>query len=104
MDQTTFDQVVKKQMMRCEAVLQRKAKHYAVTGEDRLVQFKKMAILENQTVYDSLGGVMAKHVTKLYDMLTMPEEFKMKDFDETITDLMNYLILLKALIVENSDE
>lgn len=104
MDQTTFDQVVKKQMMRCEAVLQRKAKHYALSGVDRLEQFKKMAKLENTTPIQALGGAMAKHITKFFDMSTYPHNFKEKDWDETITDVMNYLILAKALVVEESGD
>ena len=103
MDRTTFDQTVKKQMMRCESVLARKAKHYALWA-DRLEQFKKMATLENTSPITALGGVMAKHITKIYDMMALPKEFKMKDWDESITDAINYLLLLKALLVEDEGE
>lgn len=100
MDQQTFDQEVKKQWMRCERVLVKKADHYAL-DEDRLDQFKKIAVLNNTMPVNACISLMSKHVTKIYDMAEWPDRFKIKDWDESITDCINYLMLLRAIIEED---
>ncbi len=104
MNNTDFESVVKKQMRRCNDVLTRKAKHYVIGSEDRLDQFKKMARLQNVTQLQALGGAAAKHLNKFFSMISQPNGFSMSDWNETITDSINYLILAKAILAEEDDE
>ena len=49
----------------------------------------------------ALAGMMSKHVVSLYDMCySTLLHFDMGQWDEKITDCINYLILLKALVKE----
>lgn len=49
----------------------------------------------------ALAGMMSKHVVSLYDMCySTLLHFDMEQWDEKITDCINYLILLKALVKE----
>lgn len=45
--------------------------------------------------------MMAKHIVSLYDMCYADREtFDMDTWDEKITDSLNYLFLLKAIVEE----
>ena len=49
----------------------------------------------------ALAGMMAKHIVSLYDMCYADgETFDMATWDEKITDSLNYLFLLKAVVEE----
>ena len=73
------------------------------TGDriDRLSAFKIAASLQGCTPKAALAGMMSKHVVSLYDMCySSLLQFDLEQWDEKITDCINYLILLKALIKE----
>ena len=90
---TIFDEQVK----RCEAVLLHKGKEYAPDETDRLSSFKAAAALLHCTQPEALCGMLAKHI----DMcLTGSEHYGMDAWDEKITDSINYLILLRAIVKE----
>ena len=70
-------------------------------GIDRLNAFKIAASLQGCTPKAALAGMMSKHVVSLYDMCySSLLQFDLEQWDEKITDCINYLILLKALIKE----
>lgn len=49
----------------------------------------------------ALAGMMAKHIVSLYDMCYADREtYDVGTWDEKITDSINYLILLRAIIEE----
>lgn len=94
---TIFDEQVK----RCKAVLLHKGKEYAPGETDRLSSFKAAAALLHCTQPEALCGMLAKHIVSVYDMcLTGSEHYGMDAWDEKITDSINYLILLKAIVKE----
>lgn len=97
-----FNEVVKKQLGRCESILVKKAEEYAT--EDRLHNFKVAAKIENCSPEQALMGMMAKHTVSVYDMLNSGKEYSSQMWDEKITDSINYLILLRALIEEKKEE
>ena len=99
-----FEKIVNEQLETCKKVLCSKAKEYAT--EDRLHNFKTAANLENCTPIGALGGMMAKHTVSVYDMINGTNEgfeYPMELWNEKITDSMNYLILLKALVIEENN-
>ena len=103
MDTKQFNKVIKDTLVHCESVLCKKASEYAT--EDRLHNFKSAAIVEQTTPIGALAGMMAKHTISVYDMCkgsTKGITYSNALWDEKITDSINYLLLLKALIAEDS--
>lgn len=101
MNNKDFDRLMEAQLKRCIDVLLDKAGQYAEDG-DRLHNFRVAAALENRSVPDALGGMMAKHTTSIYDMVRDPnwDEFPLDLWEEKITDHLNYLFLLNAAVRE----
>jgi hypothetical protein len=103
MNHRDFNVVFKTQMQRCEEVLGLKSAEYATTA-DKLHNFKVAAYLQGLTIDQALGGMMAKHSVSIYDLIGKNEPSSMELWDEKITDHINYLILLKAILVEAEQE
>ena len=93
--------VVEKQIVKCTEILQKKEKEYVTENTDRLVAFKVAAILQRCSPKEALAGMMAKHIVSIYDMCnTHSISYDMATWEEKITDSMNYLILLRAIVEE----
>ena len=97
-----FIEIVEAQNRRCLKLLDKKQKEqYGITDdEDRLIQFKKLAVLKNRTRLQSVGDLMSKHTTMIYDLIET-DALESKIWQEVINDHMNYLHLLKAQLVED---
>lgn len=93
-----FEDILDAQIKRVRDVLVVKATEYA--NEDRLANFKKAAHLVGATIPQAISGMMVKHTVSIYDMIESGEEFTMEQWDEKITDHINYLILLRAAVAE----
>lgn len=101
MDTATFTTIVDREVARCKAILIKKGKTYTTQDEDRLGQFKAAAALQGTNSIKALGGMMAKHETKLHTLINRPNgATSLVEWNETIGDMHNYLFLLKALIEE----
>lgn len=100
-----FNDTIEKQWMKCKRMMAKKADRYA-PGDDRLIQFKTAGILQKVTPIKALGGEMVKHTTTLYDLIdgTIPGVKKEAVWDEVISDHINYLFLLKGLLVEKFED
>ena len=96
-----FNQVVEEQLKRCTDILIVKAKEYAT--DDRLHNFKVAAELENCTPRQALAGMMAKHTVSIYDMCRSDVKFSDDQWNEKITDHINYLLLLRAIVEEENE-
>ena len=105
MTKDTFNIVINDQLNLCTNVLIEKARQYA-TG-DRLHNFKVAAEIQKITPVSALAGMMAKHTVSIYDMCSDTEQniqHTMDLWEEKITDHINYLLLLKALLVDGQTE
>ena len=94
-----FDQCVKSRITKCLDTLCVKAKEYA-NNDDRLRSFWQAATIEKVSPYEALGGMLAKHIISIYDMLPTAERHSSAKWDEKIGDAINYLLLLDALLVD----
>lgn len=94
-----FAAIVDNQFKTCSNVLFSKAKEYA-KDDDRLHNFKTAAALMNDTPIKALAGMMRKHTVSVYDMCESSQDYPIELWDEKITDHINYLLLLKAAVVE----
>lgn len=109
MIQADFNHVIYDQMERCEDMLVAKGTEYApdVTRDsdlDRLAHFKKAAVIMNTTPKVALMGMLSKHLVSVSDMCTDGKEYSIERWDEKITDSINYLLILRAIIEEEKSE
>jgi len=93
-----FKDILDAQITRVQDVLVVKAAEYAT--EDRLANFRKGANLRGVGMPQVVTGMMVKHTVSIYDMVESEKQFTMDQWDEKITDHINYLILLRATLVE----
>jgi len=96
-DQEQLMKDVQAQYDRCFEVLVEKAKRYCAGDDDRLGMFKRNAKIEMTTPEDVLGSYMVKHTNSIIQMVRANES-DMNKWNEKITDHINYLFLLGALI------
>ena len=92
-----FNKVVETQLDRIRSVLMRKASEYNL-DEDRLSVFKHAAALSEETPEQALYGMMLKHIISVTDMVNSKKAYSEEAWNEKITDLCNYLILLQGLL------
>ena len=96
-----FENILDAQIKRVRDVLVVKAAEYAT--EDKLANFKKVAHLRGCGLPQAVLGMMAKHTVSIFDMVESGKPYNMALWDEKITDHINYLILLRAALVENAE-
>ena len=93
-----FDRIFEETVEKSRSVLASKSKEYAT--EDKLHNFKVAAVTEGVSNRRALGGMMVKHTVSIYDLLRADECADLAMWDEKIGDHINYLILLRALVIE----
>lgn len=71
---------------------------------DRLAHFKKAAAMMNTTPRAALLGMLSKHLISVSDMCMDKAPHDVAIWDEKITDSINYLLLLRALVEEERYE
>jgi hypothetical protein len=101
MTTSEFNRYLQDAIDRIQAVLCKKAGEYA--SEDRLHNFKIAAGLQQCTPERALGGMLVKHTVSIFDMLNKQSnhfQYPLEQWSEKITDHLNYLILLWALVNE----
>ena len=96
-----FNEVVQSQLDYCKQLLITKGQEYSL-DEDRLLVFKRAAELQGESPKQALCGMMAKHIISIYDMCMSDQTFDDAKWTEKITDAMNYLLLLKAMVKEET--
>lgn len=104
-----FNDVVIGQLEHCKSMLVVKGNEYApeVSGNpdaDRLAHFKRAAILMRATPKVALMGMLVKHYVSLMDMCMDKGDYPMEKWSEKITDSINYLLILQAVVEEEQDE
>ena len=107
MNVNEYEQVVSNQLASCQSVLNAKNAEYG-SEDDRLHNFHAPAKMVGSDPRNILEGYMLKHTVSIYDMLRDIREGKdehtMEQWNEKITDHINYLLLLKCLLVEQASK
>lgn len=103
MTQETFAKIVDVQIQHCKNLLGLKGDEYDTSGNDRLHAFKSAATLQHETQKQALAGMMAKHTVSIYDMIDRDEDFGIDKWIEKISDSINYLLILRAIIEEEAN-
>lgn len=101
MNSEQFAKIFDEQMHLCSSMLFKKAKEYA-TDDDRMHNFNAAAGLTGKTPVQALQGFLLKHTVSLNDMMSSddPTYYTQDQWTEKISDSINYLILLQALLAE----
>ena len=97
MNTPDFNVIVGDQVERIKNVLVKKAAEYNL-DTDRLSVFKHAAALSEETPEQALYGFMLKHIISITDMINSKETYSEELWNEKITDICNYLILLQGLL------
>lgn len=99
MHNNQFQEVLDIQIQQTLHTLAGKAEEYA-SENDRLANFKRSAHLNHTTQPKAVTGMMSKHTVSVYDMVEDGKAYTASEWDEKIGDHINYLILLKAVLIE----
>lgn len=101
MTKMTFDEIVDEQLARSRALLILKGQEYG-TGEDRLASFKKAGALMNMSEAEAALGMLAKHLVSVTEMIQSRQHFTTDRWNEKITDSINYLLIIRAIVEEDA--
>ena len=109
MNQKEFNEVIGRQTDRCKSMLITKGSEYAPkavknVAVDRLAHFKKAAVVMNTTPKAALMGMLSKHLISVSDMCTDERQYAKEQWDEKITDSINYFLILRAIVEEELNE
>lgn len=103
MKQEKLKEIMHEQFDHCMDMMTRKSEEYTQESDDKLEHFKAAAALMGITPAAALMGMLSKHLVSVADMCMDPRgslAYSMERWSEKITDSMNYMFLLKAIIKE----
>ena len=92
-----FNQIVDEQKHLCNEILIDRARMYS-KNNDRLWNFKVSGLHQDISPEKALRGMMDKQVVALYDYIDDIDWHSKDQWLEKITDCINYLYLLRALL------
>ena len=101
-----FSRLAAAQFDACKAVLLAKTDEYAGSERDQLHAFYRAAALMEKSSYEALAGILVKHIVSIYSMCVDASNggrFSEERWAEKITDSINYLVLLRALVEEDRE-
>ena len=97
MNQRDFDELLTVRLTKIKDVLSTKGTNYSFNN-DRLHNFKVAARITGDTPAKALWGMALKHLVSVEDLVAERLENNRHNIDEKIGDMINYLILLEALL------
>lgn len=92
-----FEELLAERLKKITETLGQKAKEYE-SHSDRLHNFKVAARLSDTTPKEALWGMAMKHLVSITDLVSGQLENTRGNIDEKIGDMINYLILLEAVL------
>ena len=92
-----FDEMVVERCNKIKNILISKAAEYAFNN-DRLHNFKVAGQLADTSPEQALWGMAMKHLVSVTDLINGNLENSRKIVDEKLGDMINYLILLEAVL------
>ena len=99
MTNKTFDELLANRLTKISEVLGTKAREYAAEG-DRLHNFSVASRTNGNTKPEALWGMATKHLVSVLDLVRGNLENTPENVNEKVGDLINYLILLEAVLQE----
>lgn len=102
MDNEQFLAVFDEANTRRLILLEQRKKQYG-KGKDRLIQFKKMAMVESRLPSEIPFSLSDKQWTALADMVKTPEQYSLGQFRAVMDDVRNYMDLLEAVLIDTKE-
>ena len=99
MNSVEFNASINAQIKRSQDLLLKKNANYN-PNDDKLATFKTAAALMDVTPESALAGMLVKHTVSVYGMIRQNLDAPAEVWNEKITDHINYLLLLRALVDE----
>lgn len=99
----TMLKAIYKQMDRCNDILKKKFEEYG-NHEDPFWHFERSAGLLGGTRELALMHLFAKHLTCIVEMAEGPDSYSGDQWEEKLTDAINYLLILSAMVDETCGE
>lgn len=99
-----FEKVLQARFEKAKQLLSAKSSEYA--RGDKLSNFKKAAGLLGKSPEEALMGMLAKHLVSVGDFcqdVTAGRVIPYALWEEKITDVINYMVLLDAIITEKQE-
>jgi hypothetical protein len=100
MQHEEFNDIFEQRVSMCRDTLVLKAAEYAT--DDRLHNFKVAGAVQGVTPQAALGGMLAKHIVSIFDLIRSEKPVSQAVWDEKLGDALNYLFLLNALIIKEA--
>lgn len=97
-----FNKILDERLEKIKNTLAKKAEEYST--EDRLHNFKVAARVNNETPEKALWGMATKHLVSIIDLIEGNHKTTKYMIEEKCGDLINYIILLEALLTEKLDQ
>lgn len=95
-----FNDHLENRINKIREVLAKKSSEYADGTADKLYNFKRASKIGNCTNRKALAGMMLKHETSVWDIIENVRPVTEEVLSEKIGDMINYLILLEAMVLE----
>ena len=96
-----FNVLLQDWLVRIKSILGQKAGEYAQDGE-RLFNFRLAAKINGQTMPQALWGMATKHLVSVMDLVEGRLQPTPEIVEEKCTDLVNYIILLSAVLYDEN--
>lgn len=98
-----FDALLDRRLDRTRTVLGIKADEYANPYDgDCLHNFRRQAEMQRTSMAKAAWALVSKQIISLQDMIESSLRYKRTQWDEKIGDIINYLILIEAIVQEDS--
>lgn len=96
-----FNQIVANRLREIKSVLASKGNEYG--SIDRLHNFKTAARINDETPLQSAWGMATKHLVCVMDMVKGDTPITPYMVDEKVGDMINYLIIMEAIMIEEME-
>lgn len=101
MNSEEFNKFLEIEFADIRAKLKVKGAEYAPeeTQSSRFHNFQTAAALNGESMEKALWGFATKHIVSLSDMIKDVDAYSLHTWEEKIGDVVNYMLLLKAMLV-----
>ncbi len=99
MTRKRFLKILQRRLGLTKKVFLKKQKEYA-QNDDVFYNFRRAGDVLNTTKEKALCGMMSKHLVSVLDIVEHPDRFNHAQLDEKIGDLIVYLCILEAMLME----
>lgn len=95
-----LSKLMQEQFEICQYVMSQKAGEYTEEDPDKLAAIKAAAALQGISTQAAAMGMLSKHIVSIADMCVSGRHYAPERWNEKITDAMNYLFFIRAILTE----